>query len=365
MYSLTLKENTVDYATSKYGRGNLSSVLETNAERLFDYIDKGNWVLQNQNPLVQFLVNLSLDINQSDEYLYNEIASRMNRLASECKFTSLYNKGKSFTHAVFPEKEHETLIVVPFGDNAFHSQNYYFSVSVNNLRPLRTLYTTDTRIRYSTNRMTDQVPVSKSDYTIVQLDPFALAIGYVRYCRERIASERLLGLTPQSYIANIPLATFYVQHNQYVFMNLMGEHKFKIDDTKWTKVDISTELDKYLIWLKQTLEGMVFKSFNHFERQLKGPMYAGDELNQIIFPVTGLSLSFKQMSWVYSFGGMDWASRYLRMLQYQGRDDSAFREYLHGFFKYTYTTVSGSIPSPLWSAHFKGLYNDLQKLAIK
>lgn len=364
MQSLKLDTSASNYSIIQYPKkGYLDNLLAFNSNTLFNYIDKGNWVLENQNPLVNFLKKFSLSITQPDEYLYNEIEYKSNHQASSSQFTSIYNKGNSYQKVVFPEPTHQTLFVVPFGKPQFPLR-YYQTTPLKNLNALTTIYTTDTRIRYSTNRMTENISSDSSStaLSIIQIDPFALCFGYIRYCRERIEKERFIGLTPNSYIAGLPLANFYMRHNQLVFNNqLFG--KITVDTPKWTATDIRNELKQYLDFQNEVLGNIVFKSFHHYVQQLSQGIMIGGQLPQSIFPYAGNSRSYIQLSWVYSFGSMGWAIQYLQRLKQQNREDSAFCAYLQPFLKNGLTLFLNQIPNKIWKDQFTALFTTLKMLA--
>lgn len=361
MHSLKLPLNDINYSTVNYHGGrNLITVMGANNQRLINYVLTHNWFLDNQNPLVTFLKNLSLDINQPDEYLYNTIASKCYHIASLCNITSIYNKGRTFNKILFPEKEHETLLVIPFSKSQY-DYRYYFNKDIKVLKPLTTLYTTDTRIRYSTNRMTDNVNSAKKDFSIVQIDPYALAIGYVRYCRSRIADENPSALTPNFYLSTLPLATFYIQHNNYILLNLLHNSNFEIDETKWAQVNIKNELLNYLKFQNYTLNNITFKSISHYIRQLNAIPKEFQTYDNIT-PANGLSSSFIQLSWIYNYGPMQISIMYLEKIKSVGLIDSAYKNYLKNFLNYNLSTLSNLIPNKLWAEQFDNLFLRLKNL---
>lgn len=352
------------YPVSRYPKENtFLGQLNTNEQRLYNYVDKGNWVLPNQNPLVQFLTLLPTDVTQSDEYLFNAINAAYNRIASTLSFTSIYTKGKNFHQVLFPEIDHHTLIHVPFGLET-KPYKYYFDLPLTAFRPLTTLYTTDTHIRYSTHRLTNGLATNtyQSDYTIVSLNPIELGISYIKYCRNRIKDNRDIGLNPRSFIAGFILANFYLQHNQYVFTNLLKTYFYKIDTPEWSMVNINRELREYIHFQDYQLTQRVFTSFNHFIQQLLTIPKIESIMVPSIYPTGGLSKSFTQLQWIYYYGEIDWVCRYLRKLNEQGRDDTLLKAQLRPFLLKNENSIKNIISIPLWAHHFSELMKDLREL---
>lgn len=361
MHSLKLPINNIDYPVVEYyGGRNLNITFGVNNERMIQYSLSTNWLLDNQNPLVSFLKNLSLDINQSNEYLYNAIASKSYTIASLCKLTSIYSKGKSFNKILFPEPKHETILVIPFG-KSIHDINYYFNTDLKLLNPLTTIYTTDNRIRYSTTRLTDNINSNKIDFTVVQVDPYALAIGYIRYCKDKINSNDLSTLTPNFYLSTLPLANFYKQHNNYVLLNLLNNKNFEVDGTKWNQVDIKQNLNNYLDFQNYTLSKLSLKSITQYIQQLNAlPDQFKTYLN--LNPINGFSSSFIQLSWVYNFAPMQISINYLNLINSINLTDDGLHSYLRKYLNYNVNTLTNNIPDVSWNMEYRRLFNELKSL---
>lgn len=342
-----------------YGKTNyLNSLIENNNRGLIHYADKTPWSLPNQHPLVQFLILLSLDISKPDEFIYNEVAYRYKQIASTCQMTSLRNPGISFTRVIFPEKEHHTLLVVPFKDDNDYKK--YFNVPLDSLRPLMTLFTTDTVLRYDTTALTSSIiPQGKSTYTAIQVDPFALAIGYVRYCRKLIQDNTEVGVNPRAYITNLPLVNLFIQHNQNVIVNLTEGDGISVEPTKWNKIDISRELSEYLSFQRRQEGVVTFKSFQHYINLLSQGKNIGEGLKSSIYPDNGISTAFNQLAWAYNYNEMGWAYRYLSMLAKYNQQDSVFKNEVKKFLRYNIGMLTASIKDPLWNHLYKRMFRDL------
>lgn len=355
--------NQMNNGITLYGKNRyFGSLLENNNQALIRYVNKTPWVLPNQHPLVQFIILLSLDITQKDEFIYNTIAYKYQQIASSLNITSLRKPGRSFNHVIFPEKEHNTLFVVPF-NNDNHPKKY-FNSSLDSLCPLTTIFTTDTKIRYDTTALTNGAAYpGKSDYTVIQVDPFALGIGYIRYCRRLIKEGMDVGVNPRAYVCGLVLANFFIQHNQSVIVNLIEGDGISIESTKWNKLDITRELSEYLSFQRRQEGVIVFESFHHYTDMLSQGKYIGDRLTDSIYPDNGLSNAFNQLGWVYDFGQMNWAFKYLSALHKYGRSDDVFKSIIKKFLRNNVNTLTTSIQDPLWKHLYVNMFNDLTIIA--
>lgn len=365
MYFLTYSDNGVKYPLTLYGKLNyLNSLLEENHSRLRNYVDKGNWVLQNQNPIVQFIANMNIDLEWDDEYIFNYIQANYENVASLCNFTTLRNKGENHPHSVFPEKQHDVLITIPFGEPPHPMAYYYEDEAYQNLFPLRTLFTTDIKQRWSITDMTDNGNAStyQNSYTVVQLDPFALVIGYVRYYRDRVKNERLVGLTPNSYVAKYPLANFYLQHNQMVVLNYIwdGVEGMKFDKPKWAMVDYKRWVVDFAETTKNGMARVNPETIDHFIKQSFQVNQHGGATDSL-YPYIGLSRSFIQLGWVYAYSGMRLAIAYADYCQWVGKPDSLFKSRANKFIRGDVNSMANQIKDPKWKALYIRMFKELKE----
>lgn len=365
MHVLTFKKNDVKYPITLYGKINyLTGLIKRNHRRLLNYVDSGNWVAENQNVLVQFITNMAVDLDWDDEYIYSYIKANHKTVASLLGITSLYNKGIDHPKTLFPENTHHTLLVVPFGSSEYTSQYYFQECPLKNLYPLRTLFTTDTDQRWDTYNLTDNASKEKGNsiYSIVQLDPFALIIGYVRYCRERIANNQLVGITAQSYIMRYPISNFYFQHNLMVAMNycLEGVEGYELREGKFNIVDYSRWLKEYSLFTHHSMIKFNPVSINQYIEQNK-VLNCDGVLDHSVYPFMGMSASFDKLGIVYCFNSMHIAMQYSKYCKLTGKPDGTFLNTVKKFLRGSVSTMSQQISDPLWKKLFVDMFNDLKK----
>lgn len=172
----------------------------------------------------------------------------------------------------------------------------------------------------------------------------------------------MVGLSPHSFIGGFVLANFYLQHNHYVFTNLLKSYFYKIDNPEWSMVNIERELREYIHFQDSQLTSRVFTSFGHFIQQLLTIPQIEKIMVPSIYPMGGLSKSFSQLQWIYYYGEVDWACRYLRKLQEQGREDRLLTGMLRSFLLKNEATLKNIITLPLWYHHLIELLKDLRDL---
>lgn len=365
MYFLTYKDNGVKYPLVRYGKLDyLSGLLLDNEDKAKRYVNKGNWILENQNPLIQFIVNMEIDIDWNDEFIYNHIRAKYLSVSSLCEFTSLRNPGSSHIHTVFPEKEHHVLITTPFGEPEYNWEYYFKEEAYQNLIPLKTIFTTDVMQRWAVHEMTTHGNVTRgeSTYTVVQLDPFALVIGYVRYYRDRVKQGLYLGLTPAAYLSKYPLVNFYFQHNLMVAVNygVDGITDIPIDKPKWTLMPYSRFMGDYAQFIKSTMFAVNPDSIHHFLQQ-SYQLNPNGVATDGFYPKQGLSDQFLQLGWVYSYSAMRVALSYCKYLDSVGKDDTAFKSTVKRFLRNDLGTLTSKIRNPLWKALFARMFKDLKE----
>ena len=364
MYYFTLNNSSTTGPINLYGKLNyLKNIIETNNNRLDNYVEFGNLVLPNQNALVEFLMMFSIDPDWDEEYLYNIIASKANRNGSNCNFNTLFNRGVNFTNTIFPEKDHNTFFVIPFGENN-KSIQYYKDLGYKLMCPFRTIYSTDTLQRYNVANMLLSANVKNrgSEYTIVQIDPFELCFGYYYYLKERIRNNRIVGLSPHAYILKYPIANFYKQHNGYIIFNYLNNetNSIEIEDTPFNKIDYSNLLKDFIKFQESTLGSRKYDGIWHFIKQV-GQLNTNDTLLSV-YPDVKNSLSFKQLACMYNYGNLHIARIYLNYCELLGFPDGRLNNNLNTFYKENLNSVTTTIKDVLWLKHFKDIYNEVKEL---
>lgn len=342
--------------------GNLRRIVARDTQSFSDYIDLGNRTIQNQNPLVLLLQQFSVDVEWTPDYLISMIGSKAQSAASILDLTSLYNRGKNFTEVVYPESNHNTLLVVPFGEPSRDKINSYFKDSLNSLVPLYPIYTTDTLQRWDIMPMIDSQSYKAPTelYTIVNIDIYALVIGYYRWLKRGVN----VGNSPHAYIANFPLMNCYVYHNElvnYNYLNGQGD-KLSIDKGAFTLEPYKTQLGDYTEYKHRYCLGNVLKSFTQFfeVNQTVNPFV---DQNKMIFPDTYKSLFFVQMNWVWSLASLGMVNHYLSYNNFLGSVDGQMKSQLESYFQTTsLQSQVGQIKADRWDKHFYDVWKDVKAL---
>lgn len=358
-----LNNNGMDYGIQEYpSLSNLRRIMERNDSRFIDYINLGNRTLENQNPLVQFLQLFSVNVEWSQEYLINVIKSNTQHYASQVNLTCLYNKGKDHLLSFYPEGNHHTLLAVPFGEMTPALIDDYFSIPLTELVPFYPIYTTDTKHRWDIMELIDsQVRKSNSEiYTILQVDVYALIIGYWRWLK----SGRQYGNSPHGYLAAYPLMNCYLYHNELVNFNYLNGNEDEIDVQKggWNLEPYFAQLVDYTRFKHKKLLGTMLKSFSHYV-QFNRRTNIKVDIEKMVFPDSLKSRLFVQMNWVWSLAGLGNVKPYLKYMNFVGSVDGMVSNDLDIYFsKVQLTNQLNQIKSEAWKHHFKEIWTDVKEL---
>lgn len=358
-----LTNNGIDYGVRSYpSLSNLTRIMDRNNDRFDDFLNLGNRPAPNQNPLVQFMQLFSVDVTWTKDYLINVINDKINQYASQVNFTSLYNRGKNHLESVYPESNHNTLLVVPFGNPTPIQINRYFSIPLNELVPLFPIYTTDYKQRWNIRDLIDsQIRSNPTDvFTIIQIDPHALLIGYWRWLK----MNHEWGKSPHGYLTNFPLGNCYKYHNELVNFNYLNGNEDKINVVKdgWTLEPYFVPLESYTEFKNKYLLGTVLKSFTQFF-QINEKTNPDVSLSKMIFPVTYKSLFFVQMSWVWSLASLGMVQHYIPYNKFVGAVDGELGNNLDIYFqKVPLQSQLNQIKSDVWRAHFLYIWNLVKEI---
>lgn len=362
MSHLKLLPNGLNYAIKEYGvLGNLRRIMARNDDSFEKYINMANRVLPNQNPLVQFLLMFSVNVEWSEEYLINVIDTKLQQNASLANLTSLYNKGKNHIGCVYPETGHNTLLVVPFGKPSSSQINGYFTKEINSIVPLFPIYTTDTKQRWDVMELIN-TQVSKSPkeiFSIVQIDAYALVIGFWRWLRRGID----WGNSPHGYLMNFPIMNCYLYHNELVNYNYLNDNESKISISQggFALEPYGTHLTDYTIYKNKYLMSNPMKSFTNFVTVNQVTNIAVDQ-NKMIFPETYKSMFFVQMQWIWTLGALGMVSHYLKYNHFLGTEDGRIKSDLNIYYLTPVQTQLGQIKSDVWKKHFLEVYTEVEKI---
>lgn len=361
MSYFTLSNNGVTNPIQQYGElGNLRRIMQRNDASFLDYINLGNRTLPNQHPLVQFLLSFSVNLEWTQEYLINVIDSKLQQYASLADLTSLYNRGKNHIKSIYPEDNHNTLLVVPFGKPDRVQINEYFSKSLHELVSLYPIYTTDTLQRLDIMQLinTQNYKASKPLYTIVQVDPYALIIGFWRMLKE----DKAWGNSPHGYLAGYPLMNCYRYHNELVNLNYLNNYEGKIQTVKgsWNYEAFESKLADYTNFKNKVLLTTQMKSFYNFFL-VNACSNPDIDNTKFFFPDPLKSLFFIQMSWVWTIGALGLVQKYLSYNRYLGTVDGQMNSDLRTYFaKFPLQTQVGQIKDQTWSKHFTELWEHVK-----
>lgn len=353
-----LQNNGLSYPIRAYGAlGNLRRIMRRNYDSFEDWLKLGNRTLPNQNPLVLLLKQFSVNVEWTPDYLISMIDATAQSNASLINITSLYNRGKDHPLSVYPETNHHTLLVMPFGKPSSVQINSYFTKELNSLIPLYPIMTTDYKQRWDLMELIDtqtrkaETPIS----TIVQIDIYALVIGYYRWLK----SGREVGNSPHAYIANFPLMNCYMQHNELVNFNYLNEgRKFlSIDKPQFSLEPYLGGIDAYSEWKNDNLNKEPLASFTEF-LQINRPTDLLVDQSLMIFPPAYKSLMFMQMRWVWTLASLHMVQKYLAYLKAENSVDGIMMGQLRDYYNNSLNSQTTQIRDDWWKTTFSQIWND-------
>lgn len=358
MSFLKLKHNGLDYPTPNFGGlNNLRRIMARNDDNYESFINMGNRVLPNQNVLVQFLLLFSVNVEWTENYLITVIDSKINQNASVVDFVSIYNRGKNHPLSVYPETNHNTLLVVPYGKPDRPQINGYFNDEINSLVPLYPIYTSDLIQRWDISGMFDTAThkLPSETYSIVQIDVYALVIGYWRWLKQ----NRNVGNSPHAYLCNFPLMNCYLYHSELVNFNYLNKNKVSIDRGPWILEDYSQQLTDYTDFKNRYMMTEHMKSFTHYFDVNKGTNISVDT-RKMMFPDFYKSGWFTQMSWAWTLASMGNLYPYLNYNRLLGSVDGELEGVLNKFLRIPVSSITTQIKDPRWAEHFAMVYKSIK-----
>lgn len=364
MSTFILQDNGIDYPYPYYAKlDNLNRIMARNRERYFAFSSAGNRVVNNDHPLVSLLLEMSVDVSWTPEYLMAVINSKGKRISSQVNFTSLYNSGKNFTGQFFPENNHNTMVVVSMDEASSSVQSTSApSKNINRVKSLHPLFTTGTNHYWDIQHVIDTVArTSSSDiYTTLELDLPAFVMGYYWYLKDRLEREISIGLSPHHYVLLV-IMDMWMEYNDLVTINL------SVDDTPLTVgrapfalESYSVFVDEYSKWKRTTMTGVVMKTFTQYAGYHRS-IYKKDTLKEYLFTNPGKSLFFMQMNWVWTLQSLYWVQGFLDLGNFVGFEDPKVGSELRTFFKTNPTVFTNQISDPLWKKFFINIYNDVKE----
>lgn len=357
-----LSPNGLNYAVAEWGTlGNLRRIMARNDDNFEKYINLGNRVLPNENPLVQFLLLFNVNEEWEPDYLINVIDMHLNQRASSVDFTSLYNRGKNHLLSLYPETNHNTLIVVPFDKPSRQQIDGYFTKEINELVPLFPIYTNDYKQRWNIMDLIDSKEYKNPSplYTVVQIDPYALIIGFYRWLKRGTD----WGNSPHGYLAAFPLMNLYLYHSELVNFNYLNDNmkKFNLVKGSFAVEPYMVQLEGYTDWKNRYLMSQPMKSFSNF-MQVNSVVNISVDQNKMVFPSVGKSMFFVQMSWVWSLASLGMVQHYLKYNNLLGTVDGKLKAQLDAYYLQSVSTQENQIQSDVWKGHFSMLHEKVSRL---
>lgn len=354
-----LQHNGVDYPTRNYGGlNNLRRIMARNDDNFESYINLGNRTLPNQNTLVNFLLMFSVNVEWTEDYLITVIDSKINQIASVNDFVCVYNRGKNKIKSVYPEDNHNTLLVVPFGKPERSHINGYFNDELNSLVPLYPIYTTDVKQRWDIVGLYDtkSYKLPYSAYTIIQVDVYALVIGFYRW----LQLNRAVGNSPHAYLLNFPIMNCYLYHNELVNYNYLNdEASVQVENPQFVVESYTQQLTDYTDFKHRYLMTENMKSFTQFFQINQGTNIEVD-VRKMIFPDSYKSSWFAQLSWAWTIAALGNVRHYMSYNALMGTVDGTMKGDLDKFFRYPVNTILNQIKDPQWNKHFTDIYKEVK-----
>lgn len=340
--------------------GSLRAIMDRNWKNCFDYYTQGNYVIPNQNPLVQFLIQLSIDPNWTAEELEIQLTLNIKRVASQVGFTSIYNRGKDHTGSVFPEENHRTLIVVPFEEDYNWKNDGETEYET---RPvLRTIMSTGVKHYWNPVELIDGIKRTAADevYTILELQAYRFANDYWHYLRGRIKEGRNIGQSPHHFVL-YSILTAYMQYNATVMLNLVSEDcEPEIQNTDFALEPYAHRINSYTQWLNHILMINGVKHMCEYSALIKSP-YSDFFPQSGVVPLRAKSIMFSQLAWAYTMSNLYWVEGFLGFMDFLGREDGIEMAALRTFFKVNPSIDMGQIKNELWRKKYKDIYDDVKK----
>lgn len=342
------------------GLENIRKILSRNVKRFESFYSMGNRVLDNQHPLVKFLLELSVDVKWTPEYLFNLVEVKHKQIASQLGFNSVYKRGRNYTEWFYPELNHNVMVTVPFDDSPLYSATNYPD---ENTHPsgLYPLMTTSTIHYWNIDHVIDTIPRSLPNqaYTVIQLDVYQFVFGYYWYLQKRIKDGIKGGLTPHHY-CSLVLMDLYIKHNEMVNLNCLVENRVpQVQDCGFAMEPYIQPLEKYLNWGRRFLMTERIKSFSEYMEVIK-PVFDVDR-TELMFPRVPKSMLLSQMAWVYTLQAMYYVTGYFHFMDFTGSPDGAIESRLKTFFKIPMNFNTNQIVALEWSYFYSVIWKDLKE----
>lgn len=341
---------------------NLRAIHKRNVEKFKSFYGMGNRVLPNQHPLVQFLLQLSIDPSWTPNVLYDNIVMSSKKIASNVGITSLYNRGKNHPISVYPEENHRTLLIMPFDKDldAKWKPDEIASIKTTITPALTPLMTTSKTHYWNLDHLIDGVSRKATEdiYTILELDPFALAFGFYWYLKERIKNNINVGLTPHHYVVLV-LMEAYISHNNLTILNLITDNdNVTVQQSGFAMEQYQHLQNEQIKWARSILLSERIKSAGEWVNVCDGS-FDDARNHKALFPTRSESVMFVQLGWVYTLCSLYWTSSYLFFMDFMGSFDPTVTSKLKTFYKIPMNFNTNQIKDPYWNSFYSNVWKNL------
>lgn len=362
MSHFTLRDNGLNYSLPLYGRmDTLCRIMSRNRDRFLEFFSQGNLVVDNRHPLVQLLLEVSVDVTWEPDYLFSIIDTKGRRALSSVGITSLYNNGKNFCEWFFPETNHNTLVVTSMDvkSSSLHNTNLVSNkISYDSLHPIMS---NGNRHYWNLQHLIDTVKRTAPNqiFTILQLDIHEFIMNYYWYLKDRMERGISVGLSPHHYVTLV-VANMWMEYNDVVTINCTVDNtKVESSGAPFAIEAYEEELWRYLLWRRRYLLGTPLKTFSQYTRIYRS-IFDNKQISLPFFTNAGKSLLFIQMSWIWTLSTLHWVSGFLEISEFVGYEDPTIMSKLSMFRKLDTGFIVNECPDVNWKKFFLEILRDVK-----
>lgn len=362
MSHFTLRDNGLNYSLPLYGRlDTLRRIMSRNRDRFLEFFSQGNVIVDNRHPLVQLLLEVSVDVAWDPDYLFSIIDTKGRRTLSSVGITSLYNNGVDFKGWFFPESNHNTLVVASMDvkSSSLHNTNPESNkISYNSLHPIQT---NGVSHYWNIQHLVDTVKRTAPNqiFTILQLDTHDFIMGYYWYLKDRLARGISVGLSPHHYVMLV-IASMWMEYNDVATINMTVDNvKPDVQHAPFALETYSDELGKYISWRRRYLMGTVLKTFTQYSKVFHS-IFDDKGIDLPFFTNAGKSLLFIQMSWIWTLSTLYWVNGFLEISEFVGYEDPAVSSRLRVFNKLDTRFITDQCGDVNWRKFFIEVLKDIK-----
>lgn len=338
---------------------NLQRQTEFNRKAFMDFVADQPFNMENEHTLVGLLQQLSINAEWELPYVVQYTRFRAYSLCTMYKITSLGRIGEAVTSGFYREgvREHWCLIE--------NTKTYDSKTTLEELRAVVPLCSSVTKHSYKHNLEREDRTGAINDLAIIGVDLVELAVGWWLY--QRLNRTRDTGI--HAYVAQYPLMTAQLVHNQLAVLNVLYDHVLHnqplsalitTDDVVFTTTNEQKLLTHYLEFLVNFFGNRRLQSFEHFLTQVES-IYKEEYFNYVPAGKNGL---FAQTSWVWEPAIMKLYSIYLAFANrgnYQASDINTLVDRTHIKRINSYQRI----PETYFRGWFIQLADEMQQLTLE